>query len=301
MNNPDLSTLLHDAAEAAPATDLVPAAVRGARRQRTTQSIAAAAVTLPMVALIAGLVLSTQPAGSPGMPLAPVSTPTANSTPPPVPSTSPGPTTAPTSTASSSTPPVPVPTTSPTGAIPPEKSPTPPYLIPESLGFSESEIPDELKPLSTSGSYFNFYLIPATNGLVCDPGTPDAPIPLTGADWTWARGDAVHSPMEGEVTMTVTGWADGSVAFDQLQRNKGMCLADSFTVLTSSPDVLEFAANFGPGGQRYVAAMRRVNNVIVGVTYFPQGGKNAESHLPTVQKLVALAAQRVKDAGLSAK
>ena len=150
MDDPNLSTLLHDAAEAAPDPDLTPAALRAAKRLRIAQTVGASAIFVPTVALVVGLAvmnrpsiaLTQLPAGQPLSTAAPSGS--SQQTPPPPPS--PGPST---STPATVTPTL-GPSSTPTDGLPtptsvnPTIAPTTSAVVPDRVGFKASDLPHSM-------------------------------------------------------------------------------------------------------------------------------------------------------------
>lgn len=295
MTRSTLTDLLNDVADAAPDVDLVPGTLRDVRRTRVLQGVLAAAISVPMVAVVASLVLAGQPT------IRALPAPLATSTDAP----SPTPTTAPTGT------PTPTPTSSPTsrGTTSAVESPRPTagppkaaddaYEIPGNIGFKRAEIPQEFQPLqSFDAEGTQSRQVTPAFGLVCDPGTPGAPTPISARDWSYTapmRGSAD----DGWLELVVSGWDDGAVAFDQIKHNKGTCVASSFRLLSATEDSLEIHAKWiGTKVDDVVIEVRRLNNVLVAVSYFPKKGQSALDHVATARNLADLALHRAQAAGL---
>lgn len=303
MDDPNLSTLLHDAAEAAPDPDLTPAALRAAKRLRIAQTVGASAIFVPTVALVVGLAvmnrpsiaLTQLPAGQPLSTAAPSGS--SQQTPPPPPS--PGPST---STPATVTPTL-GPSSTPTDGLPtptsvnPTIAPTTSAVVPDRVGFKASDLPHSMVLLQDFGQYANQ---PSALGQYCDIADNGAsgtePRPIGGRQWMFAQHASNADQYSADEVVTI--WADGAKALADLQHDTGYCRFRALNwpgFTTTKSTSTDFAAHFNSASAGPIAVHSvLVGKALVSVTLYSPRGASLAQLTADADRLAHLAASRLK-------
>lgn len=291
MTKEKLTELLNDAAAASPQADLVPDAIRGARRHEMFRGVMVAATVVPVIAISAALMISNQPTA--GV-LAPAASPSVSATPSPAGSESPS--------ATASVEPTPA------ESATPEKSPSEvPSLIDDSgMTPNAFDIPDSVGLTKSEYSWIGKKVhiddigganMTPVSGLSCDPGNPDADKLTAGRWWAYYE-EGSNSVTDGAIDVIVSGWDDGAAALKAISRDKGPCISyTSFKLVSASPDAIEFNLS-NPSAPDSMVVIRRVNNVLVAVTYLPGNKDKKLKRADQIRALADTLAERAKVAGL---